>query len=132
MNSARNSTLPQAIRRRQGFSLLEVLVALAILAIGLVAALRAGVASSDTAAALRTRVVAGWIADNQLAWLRAQRTLPALGEQYGEVDMAGERFRWQQQTRTLSYTALRQVDIVVTQPGDSSELARLSAYLGGG
>lgn len=121
-----NSAAP----KNSGFTLLEVLVALAILAIGLVAAIRAGIASSDTASALRDRQLAGWVAENQLALLRARRSAIAVGEHGGETTMAGQSFAWQVSVKSLPYTALRQVDITVSAPGERNELSRLSGYLG--
>ena len=58
--------------RAHGFTLLEVLVALAILSIALAAALRANMVTTDQAQAMKLKLLAQWSAENQLAELTAQ------------------------------------------------------------
>lgn len=62
-----------------GFTLIEVLVALAIVAIGLVAALRAVGSVATNTAALHARLLAGWSADNTITMLHLQRSWPSFG-----------------------------------------------------
>ncbi|CAM3358482.1 Type II secretion system protein I [Bordetella sputigena] len=65
--------------QQQGFSLLEVLVALVIIAIALGACVRAAGQMATSQAALRERALALVSAENTLAQLRAQRLYPPLG-----------------------------------------------------
>ena len=62
-----------------GFTLIEVLVALAILAIALSAALRATNISTDTAITLRQKTLASFVANNLLAEAVAKRIFPPAG-----------------------------------------------------
>jgi general secretion pathway protein I len=62
-----------------GFTLVEVLVALTIVAIALMAALRATGSLSDGAMELRLRTVAQWSAENRLAQIRVEAEWPNLG-----------------------------------------------------
>ncbi len=64
-------------RRGAGFTLLETLVALAILAIALSAAFRAMGVAAQSSGELRERLVGDWIAENRLAELRATQAWPA-------------------------------------------------------
>ena len=57
--------------RDTGFTLLETLVALAILAVALTAAFRAMGVSAQSAGELRERLIGDWVAENRLAELRA-------------------------------------------------------------
>ena len=62
--------------RRQGlrgFTLVEVLVALAIVSIALMAALRASGQATNASGELRLRLFAGWVAENRLAEHRARQ-----------------------------------------------------------
>lgn len=122
---------PRARLPLAGFTLIEVLVALAILAIGLVAAIRAGVGSSDTAGALRSRQLAGWVAENRLASLRATRQVPPPGEERGETELGGERFAWQMTVGAMPQEMFRRVEIRVHAAGSSQPLAQLNSFVGG-
>lgn len=83
--------------RRAGFTLLEVLAALLVLGIALTAWQLRMAQNLDSAAYLRDKTVATWVALNQLELLRiAQRrgTAPLPGELQGSVTMAGATWYW--------------------------------------
>ena len=63
--------------RAPGFTLIEVLVALAIVAVALSAGMRALAQGADGASSLKARTLALWVAENRLA--RAQLDLSAQG-----------------------------------------------------
>ncbi|MNC92357.1 putative type II secretion system protein I precursor [compost metagenome] len=65
-------TLYSRCGRQAGFTLIEVLVALAIVSIALLAALRAAGQGTTHAGDLRARLLAGWVAENRLAEHRAR------------------------------------------------------------
>ncbi|MFA7505210.1 MAG: type II secretion system minor pseudopilin GspI [Burkholderiaceae bacterium] len=66
-------------RRRRGFTLIEVLVALTITAIALMAALRATAVLRNSSNDLRARTVAQWSAENRLGEIRIAGLFPTLG-----------------------------------------------------
>ena len=64
---------------RSGFSLIEVLVATAILATGLIAASRAALVATTDQGILRDRTLARWVAHNTLAEIRLKSQQAAAG-----------------------------------------------------
>lgn len=65
--------------RVRGFTLIEVLVALAIVAVALFAGLRAVGTMAQTSAELKLRLLAQVAAENRIAELRAARAFPGIG-----------------------------------------------------
>jgi len=116
--------------RRGGFTLIEMLVALTILAIALAAVQRAVSGSLDNAFELKQRLLASWVADNRLAELRATHMLPPTGETRGEEAQAGIAFHWKSQVSTTPNPFVERVEIRVTATADSEHaLATLVGYL---
>jgi general secretion pathway protein I len=116
-------------RPSRGFTLLEILVALAVLAIALTATARGLGAAIDTTAALRDRTLARWVAEDRLAQLELGREWPALDTKEGDADMGGRAFRWRQQTSASPVARMRRVEVNVFLPGTDSALARLTGFL---
>ena len=116
-------------RASRGFTLLEILVALAVLAIALAATARSMGAAIDTTAALRDRTLARWVAEDRLAQLELGREWPALDTKEGDADMGGRAFRWRQQTSASPVARMRRVEVSVFQPGIDSPLARMTGFL---
>ena len=114
-----------------GFTLVEILVALAIVAIALTAGMRALTQATDSATALKARTLALWIAQDRLAAAQIATPWPALGSYKGEAHQAGSNFLWQATVTTTPNPAFRKIEIVVTEPQTPDyALARLTGFLG--
>lgn len=114
----------------RGFTLLEVLIALAVFAIA-AAAMISGITDSVAAQShLERKTLASWVAQNQLALVRLQEAWPDLGEVSGEEEMAGRSWYWRRHTQATSDERLRRVDVEVRAAvDDETALIRLSAFV---
>ncbi len=108
------------MKASHGFTLLEVLVALAILALALLAALRASAVATQNAEALRLRQLASWVAQDRLEEHRARRQWLPVGSQNGAVEQGGERFRWEEKVGATPNSQFRRIEIRVQHVGQSS------------
>jgi general secretion pathway protein I len=103
---------------RPGFTLIEVLVALAIVAIGMAAVLGALSSSADTVVYLRDKTFATWVALNQIAQVRLSGQLPANGGSDGDVeDFAGRKWHWHQEVSGTQVPGIARIDVSV-RPAD--------------
>ena len=101
------------MRRARGFTLLEVMVALAIVSIGLIAAFNAVIQMAHSTTTLRERAFADWIAMNQLTELRVAGEFPDVGSFDGDVEFAGRDWRWEANVSETGVEDLRRIDITV-------------------
>jgi general secretion pathway protein I len=109
------------MRSGRGFTLLEVMVALTIVSIGLIAAFNAVIQMAHSTTTLRERAFADWIAMNQLTELRVAGEFPDVGSFDGDVEFAGREWRWEANVSETGVEDLRRVDISVAyieQPDD--------------
>ena len=115
---------------RGGFTLIEVLVALAIVSIALLAALRAAGQGTTNVDALRARLLAGWVAENVLAEQRARGDWPSPGIQRGTQRQGGIEFAWREEVIATPNARFRRVDIrVFAVPGEAHQLTHLTGFV---
>ncbi len=116
-------------KKQLGFLLVEVLIALAILAIPLAAITRAVSQAIDTTAALRDRNIAMWVAQDRLTMHRIERDWPALKTTTGTSDTAGRSWRWQEKVISTPVAQLRRVEIEIRDENRADVLAKLVGFL---
>jgi general secretion pathway protein I len=118
------------MRRTEGFTLVEVLVALAIVSIALLAAMRAAGQATNAVGELRMRLFAGWVAENRLAEHRARGDWLPLGIRRGTQSQGNLQFAWREEVIATPNPAFRRVDVFVSAPADESRaLARLTGFV---
>jgi len=117
--------------RQRGFTLLEVLIALAVLAIALAAAIKGISSHVENITYLKERTLAHWVGLNALEELRAGGDYPGSGTIKGDETMAGRDFRWTIKVTEISGGDVRRLDVKVV-PDDDPErpLSSMIAYLG--
>lgn len=116
----RYGKLPLAMGGRQvGFTLVEILVSLAILSIILGALIQTAGANASNAARLRDRAVAEWVASNRLAELQLALSFPDIGSRTGDDEVFGTRWFWKTIVQKVEDEDLRRVDIEVRRSEDS-------------
>src|SRR5687767_7690898 len=115
---------------RRGFTLIEILVALAIVAVALAAGMRSVAQSSDVATVLKQRTLALWVAQNRLAEAQLTVPWPSMGTRDGAAEQAHARFVWRETVSGTPNPGFRKIEIVVTDAGEPDyALARLVGYV---
>jgi len=118
-------------KHHQGFTLIEVMVALMIVAVAVGSLISASASFTSNTAHLRDRTFARWVAANRLAEMRALREWPDLGKSEGEVEMARQTWHWRVMTEEVQDAALRQIEIQVRLKSDAqSSLFTLTSFVG--
>lgn len=122
----------QRCRARAGFTLLEVVVALAVLSVALMAVLRSGATAAQNAGDIRLRLLADWVAQDRLAEHRGRRDWLPLGSGGGEAAQAGIKFRWEEKIAATPNAQFRRIDVRVfaADGGESAAaLAQITGFL---
>lgn len=118
------------MKRIQGFTLLEVLVALAILAIAMAAVSRTANSSVQHVEALRARIVANWVAQDRMALHQARSDWLPTGSTSGQETQAGVDYPWQEQVTATPNPTMRRIVVSVYDPKDRQHVLReITGYL---
>lgn len=115
-----------AAHSRRGFTLIEVLVALVIVAVGVAAVLGALTSAANSTSYLRDKTFANWIALNRLTETRLSAAAPVDGKTDGVLTYAGRRWQWQQEIAPSQLTGMKRIDVRVrlfddSRPGAADE-----------
>ena len=119
------------MRSKGGFTLIEVMVALVIVAMALPALLMQIGAMANSSLHAREVMIATWVAENKLQetnlTLQLQRIVPS-GRQADDVEMAGEHWDWEIQTEPTAIPGLLRLRVSVKAQGQENWLAELSGF----
>ncbi|HWN39433.1 MAG TPA: type II secretion system minor pseudopilin GspI [Gammaproteobacteria bacterium] len=105
--------------RSSGFTLIEVLVALAVIALGLTAVIKALGDYTDATNYTRQKTLASWIATNKLTEISVAPAWPSIGDYDEDVEFARQQWRCAIEVSETPVTNLRRVDVsvsLVTKP----------------
>lgn len=105
--------------RAHGFTLLEVLIALAIVALSAGALLGAVTSSASNVIYLKDRTLAEWVALNRLAEIRTDtRQMPSTGKRKGSSTMGGMRWEWEEEVSELPFEGMYRIDVRAHPTGE--------------
>jgi general secretion pathway protein I len=117
--------------RSSGFTLLEILVALAVVAIALSAIVNEVSSNVKNASRLQDKTFAHWVAMNKITEWHTSGDWPSPGETHGDVQMADQEWHWSLKVSTTDDDDVRRMDIEVSSDEDATTPdATLIAYIG--
>jgi general secretion pathway protein I len=116
------------MKRGAGFTLIEVLVALGIVAIALVAGLQATAALTNNAQRQSDVVLAHLCAENELTRLRLSKQMPGVGDSDQECEQAGQVFTVRVKVAPTPNPNFRRIDAQVFV--EAAPVLRLSTVIG--
>lgn len=116
---------------QRGFTLLEILVALAVITIALSAIISEGAQSLNNAAQLRDKTFAHWVALNKVKEWQISDQWPKPGQLRGEMLMAEREWFWRITVRATEDKDVQRLDVEVRKKrNDELPKAGVIAYLG--
>jgi general secretion pathway protein I len=104
---------PYKNKKNKGFTLLEVLVALAVFAVAAIALMRVSESQLQLSARLEDKTFAHWVALNMVSEMQANQDWPDLGEQTGKVAMAGRDWKIIVKTLATPMSRVRRIEVTV-------------------
>lgn len=118
-------------RRQRGFTLLEVLVALAVLAFAMAALIKTGAENARAAAYLRDKTLAQWVAMNVIAEQQLSAAWPSKGTKRGSEEMGLHEWFWELRVAETFDEDVRRLEVAVraTDDKEHTPLVILVAFL---
>jgi len=132
MSKASRQTVKSAHPHQRGFTLLEVMVALAVLAITMGALIKVTDSYAFNAGYLQEKTLAQWVAENKAVEYQLMQEFPAVGSKSGETEMAKVDWQWRVKVSNTDDKRLRRLDIsVALKQGDlDTPVTTLVAFVG--
>lgn len=119
-------------RLQNGFTLIEVLAAVAVLAIALAAIVSGMARYADSAIHLREKTLALWLAHNRLTEITLEREWPDIGDSDGDVEFAGADWTWDVVVEETPADNVRRITVEVRRAeagDDAPALITLASFL---
>jgi len=115
------------MKRQRGMTLIEVMIAMALLAIAGLALMKTSQEQVRNLSYLEQKQLAGWVAANQMALLHLA---PAAVPEHGEVTLAGEQWRWQRIMQPTTEAGIKRVEMAVWHNrAEGTPLVRLFGWV---
>ncbi|MGI9238858.1 MAG: type II secretion system minor pseudopilin GspI [Woeseiaceae bacterium] len=116
--------------RETGFTLVEVMVALTIVAFSLTAIAASMNQMIDAANSMRERTYASWIAQNKIAEMRLSNVTPEVSSTSGEVDYANTEWTWRAVVSETGIENFFRVDVSVSLAGSDYNIRTVTGFIG--
>ena len=117
-------------RRQQGFTLIEVMVSLVIVALSLGAITASVSQMADAAITMQQRTWANWIGHNVVTEMRLANVLPEVSESEGEVTFASQQWLWTAVVSETGVENLFRVDVTVSQAATGDAIRTVTGFIG--
>jgi general secretion pathway protein I len=125
------TTLPSTSRGlARGFTLVEVMVALVIVALALTGMSVTMGGMLNNATTLRERTFASWIAQNKIVEYRLANEIPETGTTSGEVDFGNARWEWEADVQETGVENLLRIDVSVGFAGSNQVVRVVTGFIG--
>ena len=119
-----------ARKRTKGFTLLEVMVSLFIVALSLTAVTTSMSQMIKASHSMRDRTYASWIAQNRITELRLAVVTPDVGSSSGEVEYANADWAWRAIVSETGVDDLYRVDVSVSMAGSEDIIRTVTGFFG--
>lgn len=116
--------------RSKGFTLIEVMVALTIVALSLTAIAASMSQMVNAANTMRERTYASWIAQNKIAEFRLAAQVPEVSSSSGEVDYANTEWTWEAVVSETGVEELFRIDVSVSFAGSDEVIRTITGFVG--
>lgn len=118
------------ICKQKAFTLLEVLVALAVLTMGLATVIKVAGSQASQLAYLKDKTIALWVANNKVNEVQLDKW-PSTGTSNGHEFMANQEWDWKLKISNTIDKDLRRMDVEVKRTGEEGEpVVRFIAFVG--
>ena len=116
--------------KSRGFTLLEVMVALIIVAFALTALTASMNQMIDAANTLRERTFASWIAQNKITEMRLANVIPEVTATSGEIEFGNTEWEWRAVVSETGIENFRRIDVSVSHYGSEYVILTVTGFIG--